>query len=166
MGADVAKSRDFTRPLLHGLSTGAEAATDVEAAWPSQEPCLSHTESVTSCGPHFDAEDPSRRRSHAQPTIGLRRFAEGEFVCLTGVSGSGKSSLAVDNAVRGDNGASSRASVHTRGSFLERLERRRWTSSTVAAGIAVDRRAPVKSSRSTVATMAERRSISVGALHA
>ena len=53
-------------------------------------------------------------------------------------------------------GASSRASARTRGSSSSGSSGRRWTrSSRCAAGVAVDRRAPVKSSRSTVATMAD-----------
>ena len=52
--------------------------------------------------------------------------------------------------------ASSRASARTRGSSSSGSSGRRSTQlEPVAAGVAVDRRAPVKSSRSTVATMAD-----------
>jgi len=82
-------------------------------------------------------------------------LAEGEFVCLTGVSGSGKSSLAVDTLyAEGQRRFVESFSPYAR-QFLERLERPPMDElEPVAAGIAVDRRAPVKSSRSTVATMA------------
>src|SRR5882724_4711737 len=83
-------------------------------------------------------------------------LAEGEFVCLTGVSGSGKSSLAVDTLyAEGQRRFVESFSPYAR-QFLERLERPPMDElEPVAAGIAVDRRAPVKSSRSTVATMAD-----------
>jgi excinuclease ABC subunit A len=83
-------------------------------------------------------------------------LAEGELVCLTGVSGSGKSSLAVDTLyAEGQRRFVESFSPYAR-QFLERLERPPMDElEPVAAGIAVDRRAPVKSSRSTVATMAD-----------
>src|SRR5216683_2838338 len=83
-------------------------------------------------------------------------LGEGEFVCLTGVSGSGKSSLAVDTLyAEGQRRFVESFSPYAR-QFLERLERPPMDLlEPVAAGIAVDRRAPVKSSRSTVATMAD-----------
>jgi excinuclease ABC subunit A len=80
----------------------------------------------------------------------------GEVVAITGVSGSGKSSLAIDTLYsEGQRRFVESFSPYAR-QFLERLERpptRRLEP--VPAGIAVDRRAPVKSSRSTVATMAD-----------
>src|SRR5512142_3086303 len=83
-------------------------------------------------------------------------LAEGELVCLTGVSGSGKSSLALDTLyAEGQRRFVESFSPYAR-QFLERLERPPMDSlEPVPAGIAVDRRAPVKSSRSTVATMAD-----------
>src|SRR5437868_4636895 len=83
-------------------------------------------------------------------------LAEGEFVCLTGVSGSGKSSLAVDTLyAEGQRRFVESFSPYAR-QFLERLERPPMIElEPVAAGVAVDRRAPIKSSRSTVATMAD-----------
>src|SRR6266849_9256178 len=79
-----------------------------------------------------------------------------QLVCLTGVSGSGKSSLAVDTLyAEGQRRFVESFSPYAR-QFLERLERPPMDElEPVAAGIAVDRRAPVKSSRSTVATMAD-----------
>src|SRR6185295_9410144 len=83
-------------------------------------------------------------------------FQPGEVVVITGVSGSGKSSLAIDTLyAEGQRRFVESFSPYAR-QFLERLERppmRRLEP--VPAGIAVDRRAPVKSSRSTVATMAD-----------
>jgi excinuclease ABC subunit A len=80
----------------------------------------------------------------------------GEVVAVTGVSGAGKSSLAIDTLyAEGQRRFVESFSPYAR-QFLERLERpptRRLEP--VPAGIAVDRRAPVKSSRSTVATMAD-----------
>ena len=83
-------------------------------------------------------------------------LSEGELVCLTGVSGSGKSSLAVDTLyAEGQRRFVESFSPYAR-QFLERLERPPMDElEPVAAAIAVDRRAPVKSSRSTVATMAD-----------
>ena len=83
-------------------------------------------------------------------------LAEGELVCLTGVSGAGKSSLALDTLYAEGSAASSRASAPTRGSSWSGSSARPMDAlEPVAAGVAVDRRAPVKSSRSTVATMAD-----------
>src|SRR5437868_12736524 len=83
-------------------------------------------------------------------------LAEGEFVGLTGVSGSGKSSLAVDTLyAEGQRRFVESFSPYAR-QFLERLERPPMDElEPVAAAVSVDRRAPVKSSRSTVATMAD-----------
>src|SRR6266480_3993355 len=83
-------------------------------------------------------------------------LAEGELVCLTGPSGSGKSSLALDTLyAEGQRRFVESFSPYAR-QFLERLERPPMDAlDPVAAGIAVDRRAPIKSSRSTVATMAD-----------
>jgi excinuclease ABC subunit A len=80
----------------------------------------------------------------------------GELVAITGVSGAGKSSLAFDTLyAEGQRRFVESFSPYAR-QFLERLERPPMDSlDPVAAGIAVDRRSPVKSSRSTVATMAD-----------
>ncbi len=79
-----------------------------------------------------------------------------ELVAITGVSGAGKSSLALDTLyAEGQRRFVESFSPYAR-QFLERLERPPMTRlEPVPAGIAVDRRAPVKSSRSTVATMAD-----------
>src|SRR3982751_4470248 len=81
---------------------------------------------------------------------------EGELTCLTGVSGSGKSSLALDTLYsEGQRRFVESFSPYAR-QFLERLERPPIDSlDPVAAAIAVDRRAPIKSSRSTLATLAD-----------
>jgi excinuclease ABC subunit A len=80
----------------------------------------------------------------------------GEVVAIAGVSGAGKSSLAIDTLyAEGQRRFVESFSPYAR-QFLERLERPPLRSlEPVPAGIAVDRRAPVKSSRSTVATMAD-----------
>src|SRR3954447_22927263 len=80
----------------------------------------------------------------------------GELVAITGVSGAGKSSLALDTLYQeGQRRFVESFSPYAR-QFLERLERPPMDDlEPVAAGVAVDRRAPVKSSRSTVATMAD-----------
>src|SRR6188768_2757344 len=83
-------------------------------------------------------------------------FVPGEVVVITGVSGAGKSSLAMDTLyAEGQRRFVESFSPYAR-QFLERLERPPTKRlEPVPAGIAVDRRAPVKSSRSTVATMAD-----------
>jgi excinuclease ABC subunit A len=80
----------------------------------------------------------------------------GQVVALTGVSGAGKSSLALDTLyAEGQRRFVESFSPYAR-QFLERLERPPMLSlEPVPAAIAVDRRAPVKSSRSTLATMAD-----------
>src|SRR6478609_6781772 len=83
-------------------------------------------------------------------------LAPGELTAVTGVSGAGKSTLALDTLYsEGQRRFVESFSPYAR-QFLERLERPAIDSlDPVAAGVAVDRRAPVKSSRSTVATMAD-----------
>jgi excinuclease ABC subunit A len=80
----------------------------------------------------------------------------GQVVALTGVSGSGKSSLGLETLyAEGQRRFIESFSPYVR-QFLERLERPPMKSlDPVAAGIAVDRRAPIKGSRSTVATLAD-----------
>jgi excinuclease ABC subunit A len=94
-------------------------------------------------------------RTHNLQSVSVD-LSEGQLVCLTGVSGSGKSSLAVDTLyAEGQRRFVESFSPYAR-QFLERLERPPMQElEPVAAAIAVDRRAPVKSSRSTVATMAD-----------
>src|SRR5512142_2997795 len=79
-----------------------------------------------------------------------------ELVCVTGPSGSGKSSLALDTLyAEGQRRFVESFSPYAR-QFLERLERPPIESlDPIAATVAVDRRAPIKSSRSTLATMAD-----------
>jgi excinuclease ABC subunit A len=93
--------------------------------------------------------------THNLKTIDLE-LEPGELVAITGVSGSGKSSLALDTLyAEGQRRFVESFSPYAR-QFLERLERPPMKRlEPVPAGIAVDRRAPVKSSRSTVATMAD-----------
>src|SRR5215472_11701978 len=83
-------------------------------------------------------------------------LAEGELVCITGPSGSGKSSLALDTLyAEGQRRFVESFSPYAR-QFLERLERPPMDAlEPVAATVAVDRRAPIKSSRSTLATMTD-----------
>src|ERR1043165_5362612 len=83
-------------------------------------------------------------------------FRPGEVTAIAGVSGAGKSSLALDTLyAEGQRRFVESFSPYAR-QFLERLERPPMDRlEPVPAGIAVDRRAPVKSSRSTVATMAD-----------
>jgi excinuclease ABC subunit A len=80
----------------------------------------------------------------------------GELIAVTGPSGSGKSSLAMDTLyAEGQRRFVESFSPYAR-QFLERLERPPIDSlAPVAATVAVDRRAPIKSSRSTLATMAD-----------
>lgn len=94
-------------------------------------------------------------RTHNLKSVSLK-LEEGQFVALAGVSGSGKSSLAIDTLyAEGQRRFVESFSPYAR-QFLERLERPPMDSlDPVAAAVAVDRRAPVKSSRSTVATMAD-----------
>ncbi|MFO0564537.1 MAG: excinuclease ABC subunit UvrA [Polyangiaceae bacterium] len=94
-------------------------------------------------------------RTHNLTGVDLR-LDPGQVVVVTGVSGAGKSSLAMDTLyAEGQRRFVESFSPYAR-QFLERLERPPIDSlDPVPAGIAVDRRAPVKSSRSTVATMAD-----------
>ena len=94
-------------------------------------------------------------RTHNLKGVDLT-LAPGEVVVITGVSGSGKSSLAIDTLyAEGQRRFVESFSPYAR-QFLERLERPPMDRlEPVPAGIAVDRRAPIKSSRSTVATMAD-----------
>src|SRR6187401_2686708 len=94
-------------------------------------------------------------RTHNLQGIDLD-FTPGQLVCIAGVSGAGKSSLALDTLYsEGQRRFVESFSPYAR-QFLERLERPPIDAlEPVAAGVAVDRRAPVKSSRSTVATMAD-----------
>lgn len=94
-------------------------------------------------------------RTHNLQGIDLD-FSPGQLVCIAGVSGSGKSSLALDTLYsEGQRRFVESFSPYAR-QFLERLERPPIDElDPVAAGVAVDRRAPIKSSRSTVATMAD-----------
>jgi excinuclease ABC subunit A len=80
----------------------------------------------------------------------------GQLVAVTGPSGAGKSSLALDTLyAEGQRRFVESFSPYAR-QFLERLERPPMDElAPVAATVAVDRRAPVKSSRSTLATMAD-----------
>ena len=93
--------------------------------------------------------------THNLKSIDLE-LSPGEVVAITGVSGSGKSSLAIDTLyAEGQRRFVESFSPYAR-QFLERLERPPTQKlEPVPAGIAVDRRAPVKSSRSTVSTMAD-----------
>ncbi len=83
-------------------------------------------------------------------------FEPGVLVAITGPSGAGKSSLALDTLyAEGQRRFVESFSPYAR-QFLERLDRPPMDRlEPVAAGVAVDRRAPIKSSRSTVATMAD-----------
>jgi len=80
----------------------------------------------------------------------------GELCAITGPSGAGKSSLAIDTLyAEGQRRFVESFTPYAR-QFLERLDRPPMEKlSPIAAGIAVDRRAPVKSSRSNVATLAD-----------
>src|SRR5689334_224257 len=94
-------------------------------------------------------------RTHNLRAVDLD-LSPGQLVALTGPSGSGKSSLALDTLyAEGQRRFVESFSPYAR-QFLERLERPPIDSlDPVAATVAVDRRAPVKSSRSTLATMAD-----------
>src|SRR4051812_1021543 len=83
-------------------------------------------------------------------------FVPGQVVVITGVSGAGKSSLAMDTLyAEGQRRFVESFSPYAR-QFLERLGRPPLKRpEPIPAGIAVDRRAPIKSSRSTIATMAD-----------
>ena len=80
----------------------------------------------------------------------------GQLVALTGPSGAGKSSLAIDTLyAEGQRRFVESFSPYAR-QFLERLERPPIDElAPIAATVAVDRRAPIKSSRSTLATLAD-----------
>src|SRR5690242_7030281 len=80
----------------------------------------------------------------------------GQLVALTGPSGAGKSSLALDTLyAEGQRRFVESFSPYAR-QFLERLERPPIDQlAPIAATVAVDRRAPIKSSRSTLATLAD-----------
>src|SRR5258708_22023159 len=80
----------------------------------------------------------------------------GELVAVTGPSGAGKWSLALDTLyAEGQRRFVESFSPYAR-QFLERLERPPMDElAPIAATVAVDRRAPVKSSRSTLATMTD-----------
>jgi excinuclease ABC subunit A len=80
----------------------------------------------------------------------------GQLIAVTGPSGAGKSSLALDTLyAEGQRRFVESFSPYAR-QFLERLERPPMDAlAPIAATVAVDRRAPVKSSRSTLATMAD-----------
>ncbi|MGZ6029605.1 MAG: excinuclease ABC subunit UvrA, partial [Myxococcaceae bacterium] len=94
-------------------------------------------------------------RTHNLAGVSVDLIA-GQLTAITGVSGSGKSSLAVDTLyAEGQRRFVESFSPYAR-QFLERLERPPMDRlEPVAAGIAVDRRTSVKSSRSTVATLAD-----------
>ncbi|HEY4013448.1 MAG TPA: excinuclease ABC subunit UvrA [Polyangiaceae bacterium] len=94
-------------------------------------------------------------RTHNLKSVDLV-LQPGELVAVTGPSGAGKSSLALDTLyAEGQRRFVESFSPYAR-QFLERLERPPMEElAPVAATVAVDRRAPVKSSRSTLATMAD-----------
>jgi len=83
-------------------------------------------------------------------------FSAGQLVAITGPSGAGKSSLAFSTLyAEGQRRYVESFSAYAR-QFLERLARPEVDSlESVPAAIAVDRQAPVKTSRSTVGTMTE-----------
>jgi len=97
----------------------------------------------------------SGARTHNLKGVSLS-LAGGELVAVTGVSGAGKSSLCMDTLyAEGQRRFVESFSPYAR-QFLERHERPPIDKlEPVPAAVAVDRHAPVKSSRSTVATMAD-----------
>ena len=94
-------------------------------------------------------------QTHNLKSVDLQ-LQPGQLVALTGPSGAGKSSLAMDTLyAEGQRRFVESFSPYAR-QFLERLQRPPVEHlDPIAATVAVDRRAPVKSSRSTVATMAD-----------
>jgi excinuclease ABC subunit A len=94
-------------------------------------------------------------RTHYLRGIDLE-LRPGQLCVVTGISGAGKSSLAFDTLyAEAQRRFVESFSPYAR-QYLERLERPPIASlEPVAAGVAVDRRAPVKSSRATLATMAD-----------
>src|ERR1700722_2111902 len=94
-------------------------------------------------------------RTHNLQSVDLD-LEPGQLVAITGPSGSGKSSLALDTLyAEGQRRFVESFSPYAR-QFLERLERPPMDElAPIAATVAVARRAPVKSSRSTLATMAD-----------
>ncbi len=94
-------------------------------------------------------------RTHNLQGLDLELFPA-ELVAVTGPSGAGKSSLALDTLyAEGQRRFVESFSPYAR-QFLERLERPPMDElAPIAATVAVDRRAPVKSSRSTLATMSD-----------
>ncbi len=94
-------------------------------------------------------------RTHNLQSVDLD-LEPGQLVAITGPSGAGKSSLALDTLyAEGQRRFVESFSPYAR-QFLERLERPPMDElAPIAATVAVDRRAPVKSSRSTLATMAD-----------
>ncbi len=94
-------------------------------------------------------------RTHNLQAIDLD-LEPGTWVALTGPSGAGKSSLALDTLyAEGQRRFVESFSPYAR-QFLERLERPPLDSlDPIAAAVAIDRKAPVKSMRSTLATMAD-----------
>ncbi|MFO0657076.1 MAG: excinuclease ABC subunit UvrA [Polyangia bacterium] len=94
-------------------------------------------------------------KTHNLQSVDLQLSA-GTLVALCGPSGAGKSSLALDTLyAEGQRRFVESFSPYAR-QFLERLPRPDVDSlEPVAAAVAVDRRAPVKSSRSTLATLTD-----------
>ena len=96
-----------------------------------------------------------RARTHNLKNVSLD-LAEGQLVCVTGVSGSGKSSLALDTLyAEGQRRFVESVSTYAR-QFLERLSRPDVDSlHPVPAGIAVDRSGEIRTSRATVASLTD-----------